>query len=582
MTGTPAKGGHAVVGEILDSMADGVIVVGRGGEVRTWNAAATEILGAEAAPGAGFAETLVAREGLDALSQSVLDAVQGATQGGRRNIEVRTASGARTLRVTTTHLRAGRAGAGDAVVVVFSDVTETERLSAQVRAQLAELGAAYRTVEARNEALAGAARKARAARWIGAAAGAALIGGAAAWAWRSEAGLERWLRAGPEASAAPASERTWRARTSRLRLTTTLPATIVAGATSDVTSSAQGTVRSVGAREGDHVRIGDVLATLDVAGTERALRSARARAGEAAERVERLRHWAGGREMRAAERAVRRAAEALRRAERERAETEALLGEGVIARDEHEAALERVRRRGEDVDVARAEREAVRAQGAPAVLARAEGAHRNAAEEVEALERAVAGAVIRAPATGTVLHARAPRDSARGEGGGLAPGMHVRTGQVLAQIAHAGTLAAEGHVSEVEVARLHAGQEVEITGDAFPGITLEGRLARIAPHAQRGAGPGRFTVRAEIAAPGPDARAAIRLGMSAQATIVLRDEARVLIAPVEAVRGRAGRYTVARRRAGGVETVEVEIGASTPQGVEIVRGLDVGDTVVLR
>ena len=575
----PAKAGHAIVGEILDSMADGVIVVGRGGEVRTWNAAAAQILDTEAAPGAGFAETLVAREGLDALSQTVLDAVQGGARGERRNIEVTTGDGARTLEVTTTHLRAG---GEDAVVAVFSDVTETERLGAQVRAQLAELGAAYRTVEARNEALAAAARKARTARWIGAAAGAALIAGTAAWAWRSETGLERWLHRSTEAHAAPAPERTWRARTSRLRLTTTLAGTIVAGATSDVTSSAQGTVRTVSAREGDHVEAGSVLATLDVAETERALRSARARAGEAAERLETLRHWTSGREMRAAERAVRYAAEALERAARERTETEALLSEGVIARDEHEAALERVRRRSEDLEAARAEREAVRAQGAPAVRARAEGAWRNAAEEVEALERAVAGAVVRAPATGMVLHARARGERARSEQAGLTPGMRVSSGQVLAQIAHAGTLAVEGHVSEVEVARLHAGQKVEITGDAFPEITLEGHLTQIAPRAEAGAGGGRFTVRAEIAALGARARAGIRLGMSAQMTVVLRDEPQALIAPVEALRGSAGRYTVARRRGGAVETVEVEIGASTPQGVEIVRGLDAGDTVVLR
>ena len=590
------SGGH-VVDRILGSMEDGVLVVDREGRIRTWNAAATRILGREAPPetGASFAETFLLVEGLDALSQAVLDAVHGAGPLGRRMIDVEVNGEARSLAVTTTYLQ-GPKGAADragAVVAVFADLTEIAALRAselalakKVEAQLEELRDAYRTVEERNSALGAAIRKGRIARAIAAGTVVAVFGGVGVWMWASGAVDLGGLRSQP-AAAQPAEagiRRTWTVEARPIRLTTSIPGRIAPASVTSVASPAAGTVQAVHAREGDRVEAGTLLVELDVSATRRALRSAKSKASEAARQVERLRGWETGREMNQARRRVRRAAEALERQRRRVEETRFLLDEGVIAADEHEAAVEDAARLAEDHETAVAEVEAVRAQGGPEAMERALHEHRNVSEEVADLEAAVAAATVRAPMAGMVLAAPegAGGGGARDDGeADLSPGTKVNEGQVLMRIAEIGTLAVQGEVSEIEVGALSKGQAVEVTGNAFPGVTLAARLVQVAAHAEAGAGGARFTVRAEIESLDAAAREALRIGMSTETTIVVRDDPAVIVAPIEALRRHEGGYAVEVREGEATRLAPVETGATTAGGVEVVAGLEAGQTVVL-
>ena len=339
-----------------------------------------------------------------------------------------------------------------------------------------------------------------------------------------------------------------------------------------------------GGAEGDRVEAGTLLVELDVSATRRALRSARSKASEAARQVERLRGWETGREMNDARRRVRRAAEALERQRRRVEETRFLLDEGVIAADEHEAAVEDVGRLAEDHETAVAEVEAVRAQGGPEAMERALHEHRNVSEEVAELEAAIAAATVHAPVAGMVLAAP------EGAGGGrrtedgeadLSPGTRVSEGQVLMRIAEIGTLAVQGEVNEIEVGALARGQAVEVTGNAFPGVTLAARLVQVAAHAEAGAGGARFTIRAEIESLDAATREALRIGMSTETTIVVRNDPAVIVAPIEALRRHEGGYAVEVANGEATRLVPVETGATTAGGVEIVAGLEAGQTVVL-
>ena len=595
----PVGGGSAahVVERILASMEDGVLVVDREGRIRTWNAAATRILGREAPPeaGASFAETFLLTEGLDSLSQAVLDAVGGTGRLGRRMVDVEVNGEARSLAVTTTYLqgRKDAAGGAGAVVAVFSDLTEVAALRAselalarKVEAQLGELRDAYRTVEERNSALAAAIRKGRIARAIAAGTVVVVFGGVGAWMWAGGAVDLGGLRSQPTAAqpVEAGTRRTWTVEARPIRLTTSIPGRIAPGSVTSVASPAAGTVEAVHVREGDRVEAGTLLVELDVSATRRALRSARSKASEAARQMERLRGWEAGREMNDARRRVRRAAEALERQRRRVEETRFLLDEGVIAADEHEAAVEDAGRLAEDHEVAVAEVEAVRAQGGPEAMERALHEHRNVAEEVAELEAAVAAATVRAPVAGMVLAApEGAGGSRRTEDGeaDLSPGTKVSEGQVLMRIAQVRTLAVQGEVSEIEVGALGKGQAVEVTGDAFPGVTLAARLVQVAAHAEAGTGGARFTIRAEIESLDAATREALRIGMSTETTIVVRDDPAVIVAPIEALRRHEGGYAVEVANGEATRLVPVETGATTAGGVEIVAGLEAGQTVVL-
>lgn len=133
--------------------------------------------------------------------------------------------------------------------------------------------------------------------------------------------------------------------------------------------------------------------------------------------------------------------------------------------------------------------------------------------------------------------------------------------------------------------RLRVGQPVRVSGDAFPGIELEGELVEVASHARvasHGASA-QFPVRALIAAPTPEQRRALRIGMSVDLHILIRDDPGILTVPLDAVErtGDGLAVRVLDPASGEVRTVTVETGTTTPNAVEVVAGLNAGDQVLL-
>ena len=607
MAGSPAPRPQPVssihvVGQVLDSMDDGVLVVDARGGIVMCNPAASRVLGLENAPviGAGFGETFLALDGLDAFSEAVLDAVQGEPDPERRIVNVEVEGETRTIALSTTWLRSGPDSdvRQSTVVAVFSDLTqlaalrETEaRLARQVQAQLAELSDAYRTVEARNEALAVSARRSRVLRL---AAGVALLGLVAAfggWAWHAGVTPEDLLGAG-QAAAPPPDARapvTWTVAARRLQQSVSVVGRIAPGEVRRVLSPADGTIKAMHFHYGQEVAEGALLVELDVSQAVREYRNVRGRYLEARKRVEALEGWEEGREMDAARRALGRAEDAEARQRRRVEETAFLLERGVIAGAEHDNALERLERLREDLSVAERQVETVRAEGGVEARERAALEYRNVREELEDLESVIEAATVRAPSAGIVM---VPSEGGGSGGGGgrsgdgrLLEGTKVSRGQALVQIAEVEALSILAHVDEVEIAQIGVGQPVNVTGDAFPGIELAGALVEVASHAplSGGSGSARFAVRARIGVPSDEARRALRVGMSVDLHILVRDDPEVLTVPLDAVQrtGQGHAVRVRDRETGETRVARVALGATTTDAVEVLEGLEPGDEVLL-
>ena len=586
---------ESAVTRILESIDDGVVVVDRGGRIVTWNAAAGRILGRDEAPATGtvFAQIFLLAEGLDAFSQTILDAVASDADMGRRVVEIEIDGSTRTLGITTTRLQDdAEADDVEAIVAVFSDLTEVAALRAsevelgrQVEAQFDELRDAYRTVEERNATLAATVRRANVAQAAAAVMVLFVLGVLGAWAWWGGAEIGGTTAAATAEEAMPSGQRTWQVQAQPIRLTTSVTGKIAAARIRNMVSPATGTVRAVHVRDGERVDAGDVLVEINVAVTRRQLRAAKATAFETAARVEELAGWESGREMTAAKRGERRAAEALDRQRRRTEETAFLLDEGVIGADQHEAAMEQYDGLREDHLTAIAEIEAVRALGGEQAKATAALAHQNALEEVAELEAAVDAALVRAPEPGMVMAAPPQSGGNRAaDAVELEEGVQVSEGDVLLRVADVETLAVVGEVGEIEIASFDVGQAVRVTGDAFPDIDLDGVLTAVASHSDApGGAVARFSVRAEVREVDAAVRDALRIGMTADMHIVVRDDPAVVVVPIAAVTRRSGEFTVQVQGAGegGAETVVVQPGATTVDGVEIVRGLAHGDTLVL-
>ena len=597
VAGSTKAAPDSVVARILDSMEDGVLVVEPGGRIVTCNAAAIRILGLAGTPaaGAGFGEVFLTLEGLDAFTQSVLDAVSGGKDIGDESVWIKVAGEPRTLALATTYLRSGRGGVerGAGIVAVFRDVTEVEalrdaeaELGRKVEAQLAELGDAYRAVEERNEALAATLRKVRVARVVAVGAVLAVLVAAGTWLWKTDISVANFVGADSPAPAAGREPTLLTIEPTALRQMTSVVGRIGPGQVTRMLSPASGTIRAIHFRYGQTVREGARLLDIDMADTLREYRSLRARHIEAVKRVETLAAWENGTPMATARRQLARANDAMEKQRRRVEQTAYLLGEGVIPAAEHEAATEQLDRLREDRAAAARELEVVRARAGPDAREMADLELQNVRDQLTTLQSVMEAATVLAPVDGIVMPpASGARASGPGRGGRLSEGEAVSGGQALVNIADVGTYSVDGAVEEVEVAKLRPGQALRVTGDAFPGIELAGELVEVASHADRatsGAGA-KFAIRARLRAPTPEQRQLLRIGMSVDLHIVIRDDPAAITVPLEAIESApAGPVVrVSDPETGEIRAVAVETGATTPGAVEIVKGLTTGDQVVL-
>lgn len=136
-------------------------------------------------------------------------------------------------------------------------------------------------------------------------------------------------------------------------------------------------------------------------------------------------------------------------------------------------------------------------------------------------------------------------------------------------------------VDEVDVAGIAEGQMVTIEVDALPDTELTGTVSLVSPSAQTTTTGGvSYKVRIDIA----PTDAALRAGMSATATIVSSERNDVVLIPNRAIQldRETGRTFVERLTDGVPQTVEVRLGLRNDQEAEAREGVNSGDQLVIR
>jgi cobalt-zinc-cadmium efflux system membrane fusion protein len=137
------------------------------------------------------------------------------------------------------------------------------------------------------------------------------------------------------------------------------------------------------------------------------------------------------------------------------------------------------------------------------------------------------------------------------------------------------TLCVDAEVYERDLAKLHAGQEVAVTVPAYPGETFRGRIGYIGDEVK--AETRTITVRTEV--DNPSER--LMPGMYADVKLFLEEEAPALALPERAVLDNLGEKMVFLKTEEGYLPQAVQVGTRQGGYVEIVRGLEPGDEVVL-
>ena len=145
----------------------------------------------------------------------------------------------------------------------------------------------------------------------------------------------------------------------------------------------------------------------------------------------------------------------------------------------------------------------------------------------------------------------------------------------LFEIADVSTMVVPVRVSELDVVKLSPGDRARVELDALPGRTLDGRIRRVFPSAD----PATRLVPVEVALQGEGARAA-RPGFLARVSLALGQNQGVKLVPQSAIVQSAGETSVFVVRDGKAERRPVETGLTSRGQVEVLSGLEAGETVV--
>jgi HlyD family secretion protein len=227
-------------------------------------------------------------------------------------------------------------------------------------------------------------------------------------------------------------------------------------------------------------------------------------------------------------------------------------------------------------------------------LKRAKVAVQQAEAQVALSKDALAKTVLRAPMAGQVTGLKA-------EKGEMAiAGQTSIAGAVLMVISDLGQILAEAKVGELEVSKLRLNQPAEVQVDALPGIVFQAKVFNVASSSDRGQNqaffsgsnqePQNYRVRVILQGSRLDLDR-LRPGMSARVAVLANEIKNTLSVPLQAVMEREDRSgglglmprtrtTVFLSKDGIAEERTIRLGASTRRTAEVVEGLREGEILI--
>lgn len=335
---------------------------------------------------------------------------------------------------------------------------------------------------------------------------------------------------------------TARASTGDLTVEVSAPGSVVATSSTSVYSPIAGTLASVQVTDGQAVKAGDVLATLDDASLRAAVEQARAQVAQADSQA-------------------KAAKASLANARAQRAAASAMPHETSAQTSARNAALSAADAAAES---------AVAAQDA------AKAAQSAAASVRATAEANAAKAAITAPVAGTVGLPVIAITALDGTGPTASAGVSVTTAMPVFTIVDLTHVSFAAQVDEADVASVQAGARAAVSLDAFAARSFEGSVAEIATSSMTTKTGGTAYVVKVPLTPGD---AALRLGMSGNISIAAQTVPGAILVPTQAVQSDGASHYVYKVTGGRVTRTVVTVGAASATQTQITSGLAAGDDV---
>lgn len=568
---------------ILENMSDGVMTIGLDGHILTFNEAAERILNLKRAEVINrlFGEVFLTREGNDDFNQAILSAVYDASMSQNSTVSYHTEEKTLALSVTTSFLRSAPEGEkrSAAVIVVFSNRTEIEQLrqkeselNEEIKARHQELQKSYLELEDSNALLQTALKKVQMIRVTATALIILLFVAIGFVTWtRTHHGKSDGIPF--KMKTKDGAPMTYTVVPRNLTDSISLKGNLRPIKTVNVTSPFTGTVKEKLFQYGETVAKGQILIRMDVTEAESKYRDAKAAFIKAGEKYREVMNWQKSDEMAKETRSLDKAKKTFQ-------ETEILFKKGIVSANEYDDAKTNYENELQTFRTTQA-----KGEGENLILAKLE--YDNAKAKLNELQSQLSGAVVRAPVSGTVIRSGlADKDKKEKV---IERGASFNQGEMLVSIGDTSGLSVTASVDEMEVTKIKKGQEVVITGEAYPGISLKGTVNYISSQANVKASDGdgpkvaTFDIGIAVASLSPEAANMVRLGMSSNLSILILNKPDAILVPINAVRtdGDNRVVTVIDKTNRERKTVKVETGITTLDSVEIIKGLNRGDEVVL-
>ncbi len=191
-------------------------------------------------------------------------------------------------------------------------------------------------------------------------------------------------------------------------------------------------------------------------------------------------------------------------------------------------------------------------------------------------QKDVAACDIYSPADGILLYAFIPAMNSRRK---IQIGDSVWVGQTFLEVPDTRELVVEINVREIDVAKLKTGMKAEIELDAFPGHIFPGELMAIDALARKEEGESvrRFFSRIKLL----ELSSGIHVGMSANVKIIYKELNEVPAIPPSCIVYSDGKPMVKKAVGDGYNLIDVKLGGSGIQWVQVEEGLNEGDYIVI-
>jgi multidrug efflux pump subunit AcrA (membrane-fusion protein) len=453
-------------------------------------------------------------------------------------------------------------------------------LHAALEAKHAELQRAFLKIEETAAAHSLLSRRIQTTRLIAMLAGVALFVAIGLFAWL---GIHKRKTPAKTAAAAPAALAWHTVAVAPVRTGIPLLGNIEPLEIRNLTAPFRGRIAEKRFEYGELVAKDQLLARLDATDVEVDARNTEAALFRATAELRRLEAWAKGPEVARAERALVKARLNFEANKRNLAEMDQLSKLGIIA----QASLDSARQQFamQEADFAAAEDELANVRGAVTEdrVTSARYDVENTRLRLADLRAKLARTEIRAPFAGIVIlpNTRPAAGRPSGFDGFYEVGMTINQSDILLALGNLEGVAVKTRADEVDIARIRHEQPVIISGDAFSGLKLNGKIAYVSSQAVATSGRPYFELIAKTGQLSVAELAAVRLGMSARVDITVYEKASAVVVPVAAVRRAGGVATVFRRDATGApEPVKVTTGVVLADAVEIRSGLAAGDAIL--